>query len=156
MDVFLIRHAEAINETLEVRDPMRHLTAAGRTQATSLGDRLRWHDCTPTHIWTSPLVRAVQTAELVASGLASPIAVEVIPALAPGESARNVVAAVAGLTQDASVLLVGHEPGISGIGALLLGLSDLAPLAKAEAVRISDGQLRWRFTWDAEAPTSNR
>jgi len=94
VDVFLIRHAEAIDETLELRDPMRHLTAAGRTQATSLGDRLRWHDCTPTHIWTSPLVRAVQTAELVATGLASTIAVEVIPALAPGENPRTVVAAI--------------------------------------------------------------
>jgi phosphohistidine phosphatase len=156
VDVFLIRHAAAIDETLELRDPMRHLTAAGRTQATSLGDRLRWHDCTPTHIWTSPLVRAVQTAELVATGLASPVTVEVIPALAPGESARTVVAAVQALAADARVVLVGHEPGISGIGALLLGVSDLAPLAKAEAMRISDGQVRWRFAWDAEAPTSNR
>ncbi|HEY5945464.1 MAG TPA: phosphohistidine phosphatase SixA [Kofleriaceae bacterium] len=156
MDVFLIRHAEAIDETLELRDPMRHLTEAGRTQATSLGDRLRWHDCTPTHIWTSPLVRAVQTAELVATGLASQIAVEVIPALAPGESARNVIAAVQALAADACVLLVGHEPGISGIGALLVGATDFAPLDKAEAARISDGQLRWRFAWNADAPTMNR
>jgi len=156
VDVFLIRHAEAIDETLELRDPMRHLTAAGRTQATSLGDRLRWHDCTPTHIWTSPLVRAVQTAELVATGLASTIAVEVIPALAPGENARTVIAAVHALPATASVLLVGHEPGISGIGALLLGLPDLAPLDKAESARISDGQLRWRFAWNAEAPTPQR
>lgn len=152
MDVFLIRHAEAIDETLDLRDPMRHLTALGRKQAASLGDRLRWHDCTPTHIWTSPLVRAVQTAELVATGLASPVAIEVIPALAPGESARNVLAAVRNLATDAAVVLVGHEPGISGVGALLLGLPDLAPLSKAEAVRISDGELRWRFAWDAEAP----
>jgi len=152
VDVFLIRHAEAIDETLDLRDPMRHLTALGRKQAASLGDRLRWHDCTPTHIWTSPLVRAVQTAELVATGLASPVAIEVIPALAPGESARNVLAAVRNLATDAAVVLVGHEPGISGVGALLLGLPDLAPLGKAEAVRISDGELRWRFAWDAEAP----
>lgn len=156
MDVFLIRHAEAIEETLELRDPMRHLTAAGRKQASSLGDRLRWHDCTPTHIWTSPLVRAVQTAELVAAGLASSVPVEVIPALAPGESARAVVAAVSTLATDASVLLVGHEPGISGVGALLLGSPDLPPLAKAEAVRIADARLRWRFAWDAEAPTPSR
>jgi hypothetical protein len=53
-------------------------------------------------------------------------------------------------------LLVGHEPGISGIGSLLLATADLPPLSKAEAVRISDGQLRWRFAWDAEAPTSGR
>jgi phosphohistidine phosphatase len=156
VDVFLIRHADAIDETLEQRDVMRHLTANGRKQATSLGDRLRWHDCTPTHIWTSPLVRAVQTAELLAAGLASPIPVEVIPALAPGESGRAVIAAVQALPKDACVVLVGHEPGISAIGALLLGVTDLAPLAKAEALRISDGVLRWRFAWDAEAPTTAR
>jgi len=156
VDVFLIRHAEAIDETLELRDPMRHLTAAGRTQAKSLGDRLRWHDCTPTHIWTSPLVRAVQTAELVVTGLASATAVEVVPALAPGESARTVLAAVQALAADACVLLVGHEPGISGIGALLLGLTDFTPLDKAEAARISDGALRWRFAWNADAPWTSR
>jgi phosphohistidine phosphatase len=156
VDVFLIRHAEAIDETLELRDPARHLTAAGRTQATSLGDRLRWHDCTPTHIWTSPLVRAVQTAELVATGLASTILVEVMPALAPGESARSVLAAMQALPADACVLLVGHEPGISGIGELLLGVTDFAPLDKAEAARLTDGQLRWRFAWNAEAPTPAR
>ena len=153
MDVFLIRHAEAIDETLELRDPMRHLTAQGREQATSLGDRLRWHDCTPTHIWTSPLVRAVQTAELVATGLASKIAVEVVPALAPDGNAHTVVDALKALAADANVLLVGHEPGLSGIGALLSGKSDFEALGKAEAARIHEGALRWRCAWNAEAPT---
>ena len=154
MDVFLIRHADAIDETLELRDPMRHLTADGRTQAASLGDRLRWHDCTPTHIWTSPLVRAVQTAELVAAGLAAKVVVEVVPGLAPGESERAVVAALHALPKDASVVVVGHEPGVSGIAALLVESADFPPLTKAEAVRIVDGQLRWRFAWDAEAPVT--
>jgi phosphohistidine phosphatase len=156
VDVFLIRHAEAIDETLELRDPMRHLTRAGRTQASSLGDRLRWHDCTPTHIWTSPLVRAVQTAELVATGLAAGVAIEVMPGLAPGESARTVLAALQALANDASVVVVGHEPGSSGIAARLLGLTDFPALVKAEAVRISEGTLRWRFAWNAEAPTPPR
>jgi phosphohistidine phosphatase len=106
VDVFLIRHAAAIDETLELRDPMRHLTPDGRMQAVALGDRLRWHDCTPTQIWTSPLVRAVQTAELVAAGLKTAVAVEVVPLLAPGESARALLAVVQALPADASVLLV--------------------------------------------------
>ncbi len=151
--MFLIRHAAAIDETLELRDPMRHLTAEGRAQAAALGDRLRWHDCTPTHIWTSPLVRAVQTAELVAAGLKTSVAVEALAALAPGQAVRTVVAAVRALPADASVLLVGHEPGLSGIGALLLDAADFAALAKAEAARIAEGQLRWRCAWDAEAPS---
>ena len=150
----MIRHAEAIDETLELRDPMRHLTAHGRAQATALGDRLRWYDCLPTHIWTSPLVRAVQTAELVAIGLQTKIAVEVLPALAPAEAERAVVAAVQTLPDDACVVLVGHEPSMSGIAALLLGQPDFPALAKAEAIRITNGELRWRFAWDAEAPTT--
>jgi phosphohistidine phosphatase len=153
VDVFLIRHAAAIDETLELRDPMRHLTAEGRTQAAALGDRLRWHDCTPTQIWTSPLVRAVQTAELVAAGLKASTLVEVVPLLAPGESARALLAMVNALPADAAVLLVGHEPGLSGIGALLVGASDFAALGKAEAARLVDGTLRWRCAWDSEAPS---
>ena len=150
MDVFLVRHAEAIDETLELRDPMRHLTARGREQAAALGVRLRWHDCTPSHIWTSPLVRAVQTAELVAAGLQTKVAIEVAPRLAPGEDARAIVAALKSLTGD--VILVGHEPGMSALATLLAG-SDVGVLAKAEAVRIADGKLRWRCAWDSEAPS---
>ena len=153
MDVFLVRHAQAIDETRELRDPMRHLTPAGRAQAEKLGERLRWHDCEPTKVWTSPLVRAVQTAELVVAGLQSKTAIEVLPALSPGETAKSVVAALASLPDNAIVMLVGHEPGLSAIGTKLIG-KELAGLAKAEAVRIADGDLRWRFAWDAEAPTT--
>ena len=135
-----------------MRDPHRHLTPTGRRQAKGIGDRLRWHDCTPTHIWSSPLVRAIQTAELVAAGLASEIPVETMPALAPDESPRSVIAALAQLPAEASIILVGHEPGLSAVGALLVGQPEFQGLAKAEAVRIVDGALRWRFAWDAEAP----
>ena len=150
--MFLLRHAEAIDETLELRDPERHLTPRGREQARCLGDRMRWHDCMPTHVWASPLVRAVQTAELVTAGLHADACVEIAPALAPDGSPRDVVAAVRALDPGAAVLLVGHEPSLSAIGALLVGARDFEVLAKAEVARIVDGALRWRFAWDAEAP----
>ena len=153
MQVFLVRHAEAVDETLTLRDPYRHLTARGREQARALGDRLRWHDCVPTRIWASPLVRAVQTAELVATGLTSTSPVEIVVDLAPDGSARDLVSAVRALPSDASVMLVGHEPSISAIGALLVGAPDFEALDKAQAARIVDGVLRWRFACDAEAPT---
>ena len=146
-----MRHAEAVDETLALRDPYRHLTSHGRQQARALGDRLRWHDCVPTLIWSSPLVRAVQTAELVATGLSCETCVEVVTDLAPDGNARQIEQAVRALGDDAAVLLVGHEPSISAIGSLLLG-AELDALDKAEAVRILDGAVRWRFAWDAEAP----
>jgi phosphohistidine phosphatase len=152
VQVVLIRHAAAVDETLELRDPHRHLTPEGRQQARCLGDRLRWHDCAPTHVWTSPLARAVQTAELIAGAMHSSVCVEIVPALAPDGSPRDVVAAVRALAPGSAVMLVGHEPSLSGIGALLVGAADFEVLAKAEAARIVNGVLRWRFACDAEAP----
>jgi phosphohistidine phosphatase len=152
VQVFLVRHADAVAETVEVRDPYRNLSATGRTQARALGDRMRWHDCTPTHVWTSPLVRAVQTAELVAIGMQCELVIESRPELAPDGSPRDVVTTLGALPADAAVLLVGHEPSLSAIGALLVGDPAFPGLAKAEAVRILDGAVRWRFAWDADAP----
>ncbi|HET9989924.1 MAG TPA: histidine phosphatase family protein [Kofleriaceae bacterium] len=154
-DVLLIRHASAIDETLELRDPYRHLTALGRQQARALGDRLRWHDCEPTHLWSSPLVRAIQTAELVALTLGSATLIETLPALAPEGHPRDVAAAIAKLPAGALVMLFGHEPTLSAVGALLTNDAEFSAIAKAEAVRIHDGRVRWRFAWNAEAPTPN-
>jgi phosphohistidine phosphatase len=151
--VFLVRHAEAVDETLVLRDPYRHLTAHGREQARSLGDRLRWHDCVPTRIWSSPLVRAVQTAELVLSNLTCEAPVEVVCDLAPDGNLRDLVKSVRELPDDAAVMLVGHEPALSAIGALFVG-GGFEALDKAQAARIVDGVLRWRFAWDADAPTA--
>ncbi|MDQ3368629.1 MAG: histidine phosphatase family protein [Myxococcota bacterium] len=155
MQSFLVRHAEAVDETLTLRDPHRHLTAHGRDQARHLGDRLRWHDCHPVQIWTSPLVRAIQTTELVAAGLACGAVIEVLPALAPDGSARDVMAALHALPAGRGVMLIGHEPALSAIGALLVGAPDFEALGKAQAARIHDGTLRWRFAWDDEAPHVN-
>lgn len=155
MQVFLIRHAEAVDETLALSDPHRHLTATGRRQAREIGDRLRWHDCVPTHLWSSPLVRAIQTSELVAIGLHSETCVDALPALAPDENPRRVLAAISEVTASragAIILLVGHEPGLSAVGALLVGKPEFASLAKAQAARIVDGSLRWRFACDGDAP----
>ncbi len=152
MQVFLIRHAEAVAETLELRDPHRHLTPHGRVQARALGDRLRWHDCVPTHIWSSPLVRAIQTAELVIAGIQHEVPVDVAPALAPDGNVRDLAAAVTALPPLSVILLVGHEPSLSGIGAVLVGDPAFEALGKASAVRLDAGRVRWRFAWDADAP----
>ena len=156
MQVFLIRHAEAIQETLVVRDRHRYLTPEGRRQARALGDRLRWHDCVPTHIWSSPLVRAIQTAELVASGLACGLPVEAVPALAPGDDARTLDARLSALPAAAVVVVVGHEPILSLLGTRLVGGPDLPALRHAQAARIVDGELRWRFACHADAPEMPR
>ena len=156
MQVFLVRHAEAVDETLALRDPHRHLTPHGRLQARALGSRLRWYDCEPSHVWASPLVRAVQTAELLVAAFETEIPVEVIPDLAPAGATRDLVAMIRALPAEATLVLVGHEPSLSAIGAVLVGGPDFEALAKAQAARIDDCTVRWRFAWDAEAPQQLR
>ena len=98
------------------------------------------------------MVRAIQTAELVTAGLGHDSVVDVEPALAPDGIVREVIGALRTLAPDAVVVLVGHEPGLSAIGAVLIGAQDFAVLGKACAARIDDGRVRWRLAWDAEAP----
>jgi phosphohistidine phosphatase len=156
VDVFLLRHADAVEETLALPDPARYLSAAGRAQARALGDRLRWYDCLPVAVWASPLVRAVQTAELVLAGLQldAPVDVTALPHLAPAPDGdvHAVEAALGTLAAGAMVIVVGHEPGLSALGGVLVGRGDFPPLRKAEAVRIQDRAVRWRFAHDDEAP----
>src|SRR5690348_11933945 len=106
VQVFLVRHAEAIDATPHHADGDRHLTAAGRAEARALGQRLRWYDCRPTAMWTSPLVRAVQTAELVAAGLPWNGLIDSVPALAPGGNAHEIEAMLRALPSDGAVFLV--------------------------------------------------
>jgi phosphohistidine phosphatase len=141
VQVFLVRHAEAAADG--------QLSPRGRDQACALRDRMRWYDCSPTHVWSSPLVRAVQTAELIAASRQ----IEIIDALVPDGDAHEIVAALRTLAHDAAVLLVGHEPSLSTIGALLVDDPTFAGLARAQAVRIIDGRPRWRFAWNEDAPS---
>lgn len=154
MIVFLVRHAHAVDETRELPDEARHLSDRGRGAARELGRRLRWHDCTPTAIWTSPLTRAVMTADLVASTLEWEGPIESVPALAPSGSARAVLAALATLDPRGAVVLVGHEPSLSGIGGALTLRDDFPALRKAQAARIDGRELRWLFAYDDDAPVA--
>ena len=65
--VYLARHGEATYETGAVSDGDGQLTPEGRAQARRLGETLRGERIA--RVWTSPLARAVQTAEIAAGVL---------------------------------------------------------------------------------------
>jgi len=148
MDLLLVRHAKA-TEHGGIADPYRPLTSKGRADAQALGKGLRKAGVELAAIVTSPLVRAVETAELLAVGLHYHEGLTVAPELAPSHLPHIVVDEV--LVRHAefdSLALVGHEPLL---GLLLRHLlQDYAPpLRKSTAVR-----LRWespeepaRFVW---------
>jgi phosphohistidine phosphatase len=152
VQVFLVRHADAVDAAPHGVDAERHLTVAGRSAARAVGQRLRWYDCRPGAMWTSPLVRAVQTAELVALGLPWTGLIEAVPALAPGGDAHEVEALLRRQPVDGAVFLIGHEPDLSGLGTLLTRSAAFPGLSKGEVARIDGNHLRWLFAASDEAP----
>jgi phosphohistidine phosphatase len=138
MPIYLIRHAEAVDETREVREPARHLTASGRAAALELGAVLLARGIAFDRIVTSHFVRAVQTAELVAAAVGYPGIVESVPTLAPDGDARVAAATLKALAGAGAVIAaVGHEPNISAVAAVLLERTSHTALPKASALAIT-------------------
>src|SRR5262245_52556862 len=122
MDILIIRHGEAVDEAPGLGDTGRWLTGKGRKVTRRVG---RWlaekAERRPVAIWTSPLVRAVQTAEVLAGELELTDGVSVRPELSPAHDPRDVLQALASAKPEGPLALVGHEPGLSMLATALLG-----------------------------------
>ncbi|HZQ66087.1 MAG TPA: phosphohistidine phosphatase SixA [Gaiellaceae bacterium] len=114
MRLYLVRHAEAARGE---PDALRPLTASGRQAARELGKRLAAEGARPDAVLSSPLLRARETA--TALGRALGCSVEPDERLAPGATAEQLLAAVAGRGDE--VVVVGHQPDCGRIAAELGG-----------------------------------
>ena len=141
MKVFLIRHALAVDQGAQLADGHRYLSEKGRRGIREVGRKLRDENISFDHILTSPLVRAVQTAELLAELLDYIGLVEALPALGPGIPPR--IAAAELPARGMAVAVVGHEPGMSHLGAYLTGKPSFPPFRPGQVCCIEDGKPRW-------------
>jgi phosphohistidine phosphatase len=102
-------------------------------------------------IFTSPLVRAKQTADLLASGLSGKPAVKILDALSPGHTPTSVLAQLARTARRRRIMLVGHEPDLGELAAHLVGAGRALPFKKGGACRIDVESLTSRragaLTW---------
>ncbi len=125
--LWLLRHGDAEPHGTRA-DAERRLTERGESQARVAGIALARLQASFDAVLFSPKVRARQTAELAAEhwseeqrGLLSAHS-----SLAAGFDARQALAELAGLPADGRLLLVGHEPDLSGVvGDLTGGRPDL-------------------------------
>lgn len=152
-DFVLLRHGEAAPER-HGEDAARALTDHGRGQAHAIGQRLRWYDCGFEQVWVSPFVRTRETATIVMSVHNEPLAVHVDHRLAPSASSSDIAALLALWAQQPAGLrlIVAHAPTLRLLASALVGAASVAPLARAQALRISNGVLRWRFGHNDDAP----
>lgn len=137
MEIYLVRHAEALDATEGLADELRHLTRRGRKDAAKLARRLKRHGVRPGLIISSPLIRAVQTAELLAAKIGRGTLVTATAALSPGAAVEALMAIIRQADRPKSILCVGHEPQLSQLAALLLGFEHIAPLTKGGCLALS-------------------
>ena len=128
MRLLIIRHAEAEEATADRDDADRRLTSDGNKEMRKVAKGLREIAPRIDAIATSPLVRARETAEIVANVLDVDRIVEQ-PALAPGGDKQELLDWLLEQAPEATVAVVGHEPYLSTLASLLVSGGEQALLS---------------------------
>ena len=136
MKLYLVRHAEAIERSSTTPDASRYLTTKGRLSFRKIARRACKAGAAPDVIFTSPLLRSVQTAEILAERLKHKGAVVVSMELSPGFDLRALRALLVDAGNPAEAAFVGHEPDLGGIAAALISVPGGFPLRKGAIVAV--------------------
>jgi len=155
MELFVIRHAWAgdRDDLQWPDDDLRPLTGSGQKRFAKAAATLVELGVAPEVVATSPLLRCVQTAEILAKNIPNNPEVVELDALRPGSDLQ---AAMLWTTQQAKLhqqlAWVGHSPDVDRMTAALIGGADaLIRFAKGgvAAIRfdgppeVGAGELRW-------------
>ena len=118
MKIYIMRHGPAEDQAPTGRDFDRKLTSTGRARTELAAHELgRWER--PKRVISSPLVRTIETAEVVASALSLAVDLETREELAPGGDSFGLLGELAAHGAK-RVILIGHEPDVSSLTAQLL------------------------------------
>ena len=124
MIVYVMRHAEAVEGSDTLQDEWRYLTEKGRAAAEKVISSIVRIGRKPRLTITSPLTRAVQTAEIAAEKACRRNVVVASELLLPGADISELVTYLKGCKDAKRVLLVGHEPQLGSLVATLLDGED--------------------------------
>jgi len=122
MNLYLLRHGLAVEPGTRgySRDADRPLTPKGEGKLLKIADAMKALGLQFDRVLFSPYVRARGTAVIIAKELGLEKILQKCDALTPGGSLREVVDVLNHLKPAAeNVLLVGHEPSMSELAALL-------------------------------------
>ena len=121
--LYVMRHGIAVarGDPNFPDDTLRPLTPEGKKKLKGIAKGLLRLGLCVDSILTSPLVRASETAAIVAEILGSGVTVELSDHLRPGGSLQELLTSLGKRDDHRSVLLVGHEPDLSDGVARLIG-----------------------------------
>ncbi|MDP3608713.1 MAG: phosphohistidine phosphatase SixA [Methylophilus sp.] len=125
--LILWRHADAEFALAQQGDMTRALTSKGNKQSRLMATWLNKYLPKDTLVLVSPALRALQTAEPLNTKI------EIVDALQPETSLQSILSLLSECSAE-SVMLIGHQPWIGELIALLLSGQDKAISVKKGAV----------------------
>ena len=114
MDLILWRHAEAEDGLITLPDIKRRLTLRGEKQARGMAKWLQTHLPRRTRVLVSPAERTQQTAH------ALHLPYEIEPKVGAGATAEDILQAAGWPDHERTVLVIGHQPSLGQLAALVL------------------------------------
>lgn len=144
MRLYVVRHGVAEDRTSSGLDRDRRLTAEGRDRMRRAARGLALLGVRVDTLLTSPLPRARQTAEILATEVPGLPAPQQLAALATGTGPVELLRQLRLRGDVEALMVVGHEPTLSGLIALLLtGSPDGAaiPMKKGGVALLELGRL---------------
>jgi phosphohistidine phosphatase len=136
MILYVMRHAEAVVANDDLPDEWRYLTEKGITSVAKVSQDIAKYGRKPRLIISSPLVRAVQTAQISAAYACRKNAMIVsglLLATADLGELQEYLRTRAGAQQ---VIVVGHEPHLGSLVASFLQNEDSLQLKKGSCVAL--------------------
>ena len=121
MDCVLFRHGIAVErDEWKGEDAERPLTEKGGKRVRQAAAGLRALDVFPTHLLTSPLVRAHETAKILQAAFRHQLSLRICDELLTDAPPDKVFPLIEVLPPDACVICIGHEPYLGETAGLLL------------------------------------
>ena len=113
VELFILRHGKAEARAMGTNDADRALTGQGREEIKKIGRWTVTMGYTFDIIATSPLKRAMQTAEIIGQTTGQEHTIQAWDLLSPGGDLDALSRQISSSGGDGSVLIVGHEPMLS-------------------------------------------
>ena len=132
--LFLVRHAKASRDDVSLSDRQRPLNERGLDDAAAMGKRLARHRVRPDLMLSSPAVRALKTAQLIAAEIGYPRKHILVDDQLYAARLEDLLSVIHGTdTKIDRLMLFGHNPEFSELASRLAGQPvDLPTCAVAE------------------------
>jgi phosphohistidine phosphatase len=139
VNIYFIRHGDSEKTSVHKKDSDRELTAQGRNITRSAA--LQWKKIIPDfdYIITSPYLRAVQTADIIASAFNHNNGIITDKKLAPGSKTADLIEIVHTYSGK-NIAIVGHQPDLAEhISSLISNSQAYIEFKKSSIAKLSFG-----------------